>query len=194
MRIALIGNCQVQSLSVAARLMLDDVVLKTFDYSEAYSRDEENRKRFAAKLDDVDYVFAQTALLSYTSKKDLRPVLGDRLVILLVAALLATDLAMNGKSVMARILALPPLHYLGVISYSLYLWHLPTRMMAMRLWPWQQGEAGLLHSMAWPLSLALIGSSLSFFLMEMPARHAIKKLAIPSGRRTPALLPPVLRG
>jgi hypothetical protein len=80
MKIALIGNCQVQSLAISAALMIAGVEIETFDYSQSYARDEERRKQFASTLKSFDYVFAQTALLSFTSEKDLRPILGDKLV------------------------------------------------------------------------------------------------------------------
>jgi hypothetical protein len=79
-RIAFIGNCQVESLAVSAKHMLDDAEISMFDYSQHYSRDEEERRRYVLGLHSTDYVFAQTATFSHTSEHDLREVLGDRLV------------------------------------------------------------------------------------------------------------------
>jgi peptidoglycan/LPS O-acetylase OafA/YrhL len=80
---------------------------------------------------------------------------------------------MDGRTITARILASPPIHYLGVISYSLYLWHVPGLSLARRIWPWQ--DAQRLHGLLWPLALSLVLSVLSFHVFEMPARRAIKR-------------------
>ena len=80
MRVAFIGNCQVESFAVSARHMLGDAEISTFDYSQPYSRDEDERRRYVLGLHSTDYVFAQTATFSHTSEHDLREVLGDRLV------------------------------------------------------------------------------------------------------------------
>ena len=80
MRIAFIGNCQVESFAVSARHMLDGAEISVFDYSQTYSRSEEARRRFVLGLHSTDLVFAQTATFSHTSEHDLRDVLGDRLV------------------------------------------------------------------------------------------------------------------
>ena len=82
MRIAFIGNCQVESLAVSARHMLDHAQTSIFDYSQLYSRDAEARRRYVLGLHSTDYVFAQTATFSHTSEHELREVLGDRLVII----------------------------------------------------------------------------------------------------------------
>ncbi len=83
---------------------------------------------------------------------------------------------MDGRTVTARILAARPIHYLGAISYSLYLWHVPGLSLAERLWPWQPGER--LHGMLWPLALSLALSAVSFHGFEMPVRRAINRWAV----------------
>ena len=80
MRIAFIGNCQVESFAVSARHMLEDAEISVFDYSQMYSRDEEARRRYVLGLHSTDYVFAQTATFTHTSEHDLREILGNRLV------------------------------------------------------------------------------------------------------------------
>jgi hypothetical protein len=82
MRIAFIGNCQVESYAVSARHMLDNADISLFDYSQLYSRDAETRRRYVLGLHSTDYVFAQTATFSHTSEHDLRAILGDRLVVI----------------------------------------------------------------------------------------------------------------
>ncbi len=82
---------------------------------------------------------------------------------------------MNGRTLTARFLSTPPIHYLGVISYSLYLWHVPGRSLAARLWPWQPEDR--LQGMLWPLAFSLALSVVSFHGFEMPLRRAIKRWA-----------------
>ena len=80
MHIALIGNCQVQTLAVVAGRMLDDATIHVFDYSEAYSHDEFARLAFAEEVSCCDYIFTQTALLSHTNERDLRERYGNKVV------------------------------------------------------------------------------------------------------------------
>ncbi len=82
---------------------------------------------------------------------------------------------MDGRTLTARVLATPPVHYLGVISYSLYLWHVPGRSLAARIWPWHADES--LHGMLWPLAFSLGLSVVSFYGFEMPVRRAIRRWA-----------------
>jgi hypothetical protein len=80
LQIALIGNCQVQSLGFLADLMLDGAEIRTFDYSEPYSRSEENRRVFADGLANCDLIVAQTALMTFTNERDLRERYGNKLI------------------------------------------------------------------------------------------------------------------
>jgi peptidoglycan/LPS O-acetylase OafA/YrhL len=82
---------------------------------------------------------------------------------------------LDGRTVTARILASPPIHFLGLISYSLYLWHLPMRMILMHFSPWPD-NANLLRWMVLPMAVALIASTLSYYGLEMPARTIIRRL------------------
>ena len=99
--------------------------------------------------------------------------LASSAVVVIVPFLIAG--LMDGRTVTARILAAPPVHYLGAISYSLYLWHVPGLSLASRLWPWQPGH--LLHGMVWPLAVSLALSAASFHCFEMPVRRAIRRWA-----------------
>ena len=80
MRIALIGNCQVQTMALLAGRMLDGAEIRVFDYSQAYSRDEATRARFADGLGDCDLILVHTAHLSHTGERDLRPRYGGRML------------------------------------------------------------------------------------------------------------------
>ena len=103
-------------------------------------------------------------------------------LVVVIAPFLILSL-MSGRGVTTRILASHPVHFLGVISYSLYLWHLPLRTICMRFWPWAE-DANLFHRIGYPLLVTLIVSTLSFYLMERPARRAIRRLA--RSPRTPS--------
>ena len=80
LRLALIGNCQVQSLSMLTHRMLAPRELRVLDYSTAASRDEATRQRFADGLGEMDFIFCQTALLSHTNERDLRARYGAKVV------------------------------------------------------------------------------------------------------------------
>jgi hypothetical protein len=79
-RLALIGNCQVQTLSAIVRQMLEDADIRIFDYSHSYARDETVRQSFSDQLRDCDFIFTQTALMSHTNEGELRARYGDRVV------------------------------------------------------------------------------------------------------------------
>ena len=83
---------------------------------------------------------------------------------------------------LSRLLSWRPLVYLGLISYALYLWHLPVYKLLYRQldgWPW-----GLVAAIAVTLSLAL--ASLSYRFVERPflghrRAAAPNPSAVPSG-------------
>lgn len=80
MRIAFIGNCQVQTLAMLAMEMLDGPEVMLLDYSGPAMHDVAMRRDFADRLAGCDLIFAQTAQLSHTNERELRPRFGDRLV------------------------------------------------------------------------------------------------------------------
>ena len=90
----------------------------------------------------------------------------------LLAPALVLGLAVNEKAVVARLLAAQPFYWLGEISYSLYLLHVPIDYELHHAWP------ALSH---WPLpdffiSMAamLAASTLSYYGFESPLRSWIK--------------------
>lgn len=68
-----------------------------------------------------------------------------------------------------RVLSAPPVVWLGKLSYSLYLWHVPVITFG--------------DELGWPiplsLSVALALSCASYFLVERPLRHKARRLAEP---------------
>ena len=75
-----------------------------------------------------------------------------------------------GAPLAARVLAARPVHWLGNISYSLYLWHLPLIMFV----AWQSGGKLAAHDF-WPffsvcLILSLAVATLSWRFVERPAQ------------------------
>ena len=83
-------------------------------------------------------------------------------LLLILGALRAPD------SLVGRLLGIGPLRWLGLISYSLYLWHWPVIVL---MTPDSTGWSG------WPLLVARLGtmvalSCASFYLIERPLRRA----------------------
>jgi peptidoglycan/LPS O-acetylase OafA/YrhL len=90
----------------------------------------------------------------------LLPVLGTGAII--VAAERATSDRDFG-----RVLTLPPVRYVGRISYSLYLWHAPILVFAAALFR----AEGFVHGLLCAL-ISLIVAAASYRFIEDPARHA----------------------
>jgi peptidoglycan/LPS O-acetylase OafA/YrhL len=93
---------------------------------------------------------------------------GGFLLCAVLAAVVVADARLLEPGWFSRVLASPPLHFLGTISYGIYLWHWPifVYMTAART-----GLSTL------PLDLARIGTTLivstaSYYLVERPLRQA----------------------
>jgi len=79
LKLAFIGNCQVQTYEALARRMLPQCEVATLDFSERASRDEAMRRDFTAKLDPFDHIFLHTNAFSYSGEEHLEPLYADRL-------------------------------------------------------------------------------------------------------------------
>ncbi|MGU3496634.1 acyltransferase family protein [Xanthobacteraceae bacterium A53D] len=67
----------------------------------------------------------------------------------------------------ARLLALPPLLFLGRISYSLYLVHWPVAVFGRQLFPFLED----MDFFIWGVGASLVLATLSYWLVEMPFRR-----------------------
>ena len=82
----------------------------------------------------------------------------------------------------ARLLEWLPFRYVGLVSYSLYLWHLPVIW-----WLWVHrltfgdDTRGFLLNIALVLTVTLLLSSATYFLVERPALRMKKSRAITVG-------------
>lgn len=71
--------------------------------------------------------------------------------------------ALTPSSLPARILRLPPIRWMGKISYSLYLWHYPV-ILVFPTHPWVA------------LLTTLLAATVSFYLVESPVREWVRTL------------------
>jgi peptidoglycan/LPS O-acetylase OafA/YrhL len=101
-----------------------------------------------------------------------------------VVALVVAAVILPGSSPVRALLALPPLVWIGRISYGLYLWHWPVQL---ALTPQRIGVDGValdLLRVATTVGIAI----LSYYVVELPVRHRIM------GRRLRRALVPVAIG
>src|SRR6185437_10750635 len=120
--------------------------------------------------------FTFTAETSFPGTAALIPTLGAAALILSGTALVETARGVTGFRFGAGwILALPPVRYVGRISYSWYLWHWPFLVFAAAIWgPRLSVAAGLLA-----VAASWVPTQLTHMLIEDPVRRA------PALRRLP---------
>ena len=92
-------------------------------------------------------------------------------IIVLLFPLLILGL-LNERSITARILAAPPLHFLGLISYSLYLLHLPLYNIVQFTYPSIVSTGQIMGII---LPLALSASIAAYYLIEVPGRRLLRR-------------------
>ncbi len=93
---------------------------------------------------------------------------GGFLLCALLGAVVVADARLVEPGLLGRVLASPPLHFLGTISYGIYLWHWP-------IFVYMTGARTGLSTL--PLDVARVGSTLlvataSYYLVERPLRRA----------------------
>ncbi len=96
------------------------------------------------------------------------PVLGAALV------LLAGSIG-NGSILLNKIMALKPLHYMGMVSYSLYLWHWPVIVFAQEVWP---GFSGI-YAIFSLFIISVVLADLTYRCIEQPFRHSSGRFYLP---------------
>ncbi len=102
-------------------------------------------------------VFSYTDATTFPGIAALLPVAGAALVIY----------AADGRQVLAsRLLSLPPIRFIGLISYSLYLWHWPL-LVFYRLW---RIEPPAPEEIAGVVALSIVLSIISWHVIERPFR------------------------
>jgi peptidoglycan/LPS O-acetylase OafA/YrhL len=74
-----------------------------------------------------------------------------------------------------RVLAWPGLVFIGLISYSLYLWHWPVLVLSRY---WRGGYAGWTETLGW-IAVALVLAVLSWRFVERPIRQSRRITAMP---------------
>ena len=111
---------------------------------------------------------------------------GGFLLCAALAALIVADARLVEPGAFARALAWRPLHFIGTISYGIYLWHWPVIVYL------NGARTGL---STWPLNLlriavTLLVSTASYYLVERPIRLAKLRGGLGSGSpRSPASSP-----
>ncbi len=101
--------------------------------------------------------FYYNNLTIFPGMSALIPVLGTVLLI---------DLGKNGKTIINSILELKIFTFVGLISYSLYLWHWPILVFSKYL----SLNFPILNNLFFLFSISIIISSLSYFFIEQPFR------------------------
>jgi peptidoglycan/LPS O-acetylase OafA/YrhL len=93
---------------------------------------------------------------------------GGFLICAVLAAIVVADARLTEPGPLGRLFSFPPLHFLGTISYGIYLWHWP-------IFVYMTGART--HLSTWPLDVlrvaaTLVVSTFSYFLVERPLRRA----------------------
>ena len=103
---------------------------------------------------------------------------GGLVLVSVLSAVAIAALLMPG-SLLARVLDLPPIRWVGVRSYGLYLWHWPVFVLvgaALPTWPREGLEAGAIGGIA--LAITVLAATLSYRFLEQPIRrHGFRRTA-----------------
>jgi peptidoglycan/LPS O-acetylase OafA/YrhL len=107
-----------------------------------------------------------------------RRFMGMAAAVLVLAVVLPSG--SGGANGVARTLEARPLRYLGLISYSVYLWHVPVLFWLDRHGlSFGRGPGGLAANIVWVTVVTLVLSTLTFWLVERPALNAKKRTGPP---------------
>ncbi|MDN8081149.1 acyltransferase [Burkholderia multivorans] len=97
----------------------------------------------------------------------------NQIALLFVWPLMVVSL-MSDQSWTARFLSLRPIVWLGHLSYSIYLWHIPVYHITMKLMPSLATSLPLRFCVQ--VTATALVSTISFYLLERPSRDVIRKL------------------
>jgi peptidoglycan/LPS O-acetylase OafA/YrhL len=136
-------------------------------------------ERAAGHLWDLVLLLSVVALFIFMASNAVarRPGVDFVVVLMVVPALIAG--AVHGRWA-ARALALPPLQWLGRVSYSLYLVHFPMQALFVLLFPYPDRALnyGRPSVLAGYLAATLLTSQLTFRFVELPAQSLLQSLSI----------------
>lgn len=105
-------------------------------------------------------MFLEGKAAPYPGLRALVPSAGVALVLMFASS--------QGPNGIGRLLSLPPMQWVGRISYSLYLWHWPVLLLGGQL----TGIGGL-PSAAILVAVSIVLATLTFYLVEKPARYEL---------------------
>ncbi len=147
----------------------------------------QNRSRLAAPLAWLGLALIAGAYLSFSEEAPfpgfmaLVPVAGA--VLLLLAGSAHAQKGQSAEKSPSAALALPPLQWVGKLSYSLYLWHWPVIVYASMMWP-ELSPLGRLGCLALTLALSVF----TYHVIENPIRRNGWLMASAARALVPAVL------
>jgi peptidoglycan/LPS O-acetylase OafA/YrhL len=115
---------------------------------------------------------------------------GAQTIFIVAVAVVLLGVVVDPPPLLQRVLAFPPLVWIGMISYGLYLWHLPILQYLYGMLGYEPHTVDTILTM---LGLAFSAALLSYFLVETPALRLKSRLGGAWPRKlvhdTPAQLP-----
>ncbi len=94
----------------------------------------------------------------------------------LLLLVIVMPLAHGGDSRMARWLDAKPVHYVGLISLSVYLWHYPV-LLLMGRYGLAGGDSlsGMMRNELLVMAVTLVLASITYYLVERPALNSVRR-------------------
>nr|WP_298685035.1 acyltransferase family protein [uncultured Dongia sp.] len=108
-------------------------------------------------------VMFYSASMPFPGPSALLPCLGAALII---------HAGVHARSMVGQLLSLPPVRFIGLISYSLYLWHWPINVLMRLIGYWYAWDVDTQPFKIVALMLGFVTATLSWYFVERPFRHA----------------------